>query len=154
MAGILCGHQPTCCPRWGDFWRASVAAGLRRRHATIPGRGGYVLVGGRPHQPGRRHPTDIASARAGCLRLLFWTCSQSYKNGENIDLSNVATYARHENDTGSPEAQVARLTARVAQLSPHLQKNRKDHAAKRGLQMILNQRKKLLQYLFKQDRER
>mmetsp|Transcript_70380 Transcript_70380/g.155236 ORF Transcript_70380/g.155236 Transcript_70380/m.155236 type:complete len:145 (+) Transcript_70380:27-461(+) len=81
------------------------------------------------------------------------TISHSYKNGENIDLSKVAQYARHEKDTGSPEAQVARLTARVAQLSPHLIANKKDHAAKRGLQAVLNQRKKLLQYLYKEDRE-
>lgn len=86
--------------------------------------------------------------------LCVTPCSHSYKNKENIDLSRVAEYSRQEGDTGSPEYQVARLTARVAQLSPHLQANRKDYSAKRGLQAVLTQRKKLLQYLFKQDRER
>ena len=79
--------------------------------------------------------------------------SQSYKNLENINLSRLPEFARHENDTGSPEYQVARLCARVSQLSSHLQANKKDYAAKRGLQAILAQRKSLLQYLYRENRE-
>lgn len=79
-------------------------------------------------------------------------CSNSYKNGENIDLSKVPQYARHEKDCGSPEYQVARLTARIGQISKHLSTNKKDHAAKRGLVAILSQRKSLLQYLYRRDR--
>lgn len=79
--------------------------------------------------------------------------SQSYKNLENINLSRLPEFARHENDTGSSEYQVARLSARVTQLSTHLQANKKDYAAKRGLQAILAQRKSLLQYLYRDNRE-
>lgn len=79
-------------------------------------------------------------------------CSASYKNKENIDLSKVPTIARHENDVGSTEVQVTRLTARVQQISSHLKTNRKDFSGQRGLQQVLNQRKKLLQYLYKKDR--
>jgi small subunit ribosomal protein S15 len=81
-------------------------------------------------------------------------CSNSYKNLENIDLSKVANWAKHENDTGSSEYQIARLTARIEQLSTHLQKNKKDFAAKRGLQAVLSHRKNMLEYLYRTDRER
>jgi small subunit ribosomal protein S15 len=73
---------------------------------------------------------------------------------ENIDISGVAAWSRKEGDTGSPEYQVARLSARVKQLSTHIKINKKDHASKRGLLAILAQRKKLLQYLYTRDRER
>ena len=84
------------------------------------------------------------------------TCSyrHSYKNGENIDLSRLVEVSKDSKDTGSSEVQIARLSARVQQISGHLQKNRKDHAAKRGLQQILAQRKSLLQYLYRQNRDR
>ncbi|GFR51034.1 hypothetical protein Agub_g13362 [Astrephomene gubernaculifera] len=76
----------------------------------------------------------------------------SFKNLENIDLSKVPAYQRHAADTGSSEVQVARLSARIAQLSKHLMKNRKDFSARRGLEAVIAQRKSLLQYLYKQDR--
>ena len=49
--------------------------------------------------------------------LLSFHCSASFKNKENIDLSHVAKYSHHENVVGSPEVQIARLTARVQQIS-------------------------------------
>ncbi|KAG2435518.1 hypothetical protein HYH02_011812 [Chlamydomonas schloesseri] len=76
----------------------------------------------------------------------------SYKNQENINLEKVAIYKRHDADVGSSEVQVARLSARIAQISAHLAQNRKDFAARRGLEAILSQRKTLLQYLFRTDR--
>ncbi|KAG2500247.1 hypothetical protein HYH03_001825 [Edaphochlamys debaryana] len=76
----------------------------------------------------------------------------SYKNQENIDLSKLAALQRHDKDCGSTEVQVARLTARIVQISSHLAANKKDHAARRGLMNILSQRKSLLQYLYKIDR--
>ncbi|GAX73614.1 hypothetical protein CEUSTIGMA_g1065.t1 [Chlamydomonas eustigma] len=79
--------------------------------------------------------------------------SQSYQNKENINLSKVSEYARHEKDTGSPEYQVSRLNARIEQLGKHLKYNRKDFSALRGLQAILAQRRSLLQYLYRVDRE-
>lgn len=80
------------------------------------------------------------------------SCSASYKNKENIDLTKVPALAKHENDVGSTEVQVARLSARVEQISSHLKSNRKDFSGQRGLQQVLNQRRKLLQYLHKTDR--
>ena len=79
-------------------------------------------------------------------------CSNAYKNLENVDLSKLPAYQRHERDCGSSEVQVARLTARISQISSHLAQNRKDYAARRGLEAILSQRKSLLQYVFKSDR--
>lgn len=78
--------------------------------------------------------------------------SASYKNKENIDLSKVAGFAHHEKDVGSTEVQIARLTARVEQMSSHLKANSKDHSGERGLQAVLAQRRKLLQYLYKKNR--
>lgn len=61
-------------------------------------------------------------------------------------------FARSESDVGSTEVQIARLTARVEQISSHLKQNRKDFSGQRGLQAVLAQRRKLLQYLYKSDR--
>jgi small subunit ribosomal protein S15 len=69
-----------------------------------------------------------------------------------VDLSKVSSFAQHEKDVGSTEVQIARLTARVEQISGHLKTNRKDYSGQRGLQQVLNQRKKLLQYLYKRNR--
>lgn len=107
---------------------------------------------------GQCNPAPCSPAGRGRVRVCqpwlcsLFCCSASYKNKENIDLSKVPTYARASNDTGSPEYQVATLTARIEQISKHLANNRKDHAAKRGLVAILNQRKSLLQYLYRKDR--
>lgn len=76
----------------------------------------------------------------------------SYKNKENIDLSKVANFAQHGSDVGSAAVQIARLSARVQQLTLHMQNNRKDFGSKRGLQAVLSQRKSLMQYLYKHDR--
>jgi small subunit ribosomal protein S15 len=72
--------------------------------------------------------------------------------GVGTDLSKVPQFARHANDCGSTEVQIARLSARVSQLTAHLQAHRKDFAATRGLMLVLGQRRRLLRYLFKQDR--
>jgi small subunit ribosomal protein S15 len=63
-------------------------------------------------------------------------------------------YQRASNDTGSPEVQVALLTARINQLTPHFVKHKKDHHSRRGLLRLVNQRRKLLDYLKKKDMER
>ena len=59
----------------------------------------------------------------------------------------------HETDTGSPEVQIAILTARIAELTQHLQDNKKDHHSRRGLLMMVGQRRGLLDYLKKTDLE-
>ncbi len=56
-------------------------------------------------------------------------------------------YAQGKGDTGSPEVQVALLTERINQLVEHLKKNKKDNHSRRGLLMLVGQRKKLLNYL-------
>ena len=63
-------------------------------------------------------------------------------------------YARCEGDTGSPEVQIAILTARIAELTEHLKTNQKDHHSRRGLLQMVGQRRGLLDYLKKTDIER
>ncbi|HIV15873.1 MAG TPA: 30S ribosomal protein S15 [Candidatus Avisuccinivibrio pullicola] len=66
----------------------------------------------------------------------------------------VAEYARGQNDTGSPEVQIALLTARITDLQPHFQANKKDHSSRRGLLRMVAQRRSLLDYLKSKDYER
>ena len=68
--------------------------------------------------------------------------------------SVVEKYARGKSDTGSPEVQVALLSARIADLSGHFEKNAKDHHSRRGLIMMVNRRKSLLAYLKRKDADR
>lgn len=66
----------------------------------------------------------------------------------------IAKYGRHEGDTGSPEVQIALLTERINSLTDHLRTHKKDHHSRRGLLMMVGQRRGLLNYLTKQDIER
>lgn len=66
----------------------------------------------------------------------------------------IRRFARHEGDTGSPEVQVALLTARINHLTQHLRVHKKDHHSRRGLLMLVGQRKRLLTYLRKTDIDR
>ena len=66
----------------------------------------------------------------------------------------IKAYARTEGDTGSPEVQVAVLTARIQELTEHLKVNQKDHHSRRGLLQMVGQRRGLLAYLKKIDIER
>ena len=59
------------------------------------------------------------------------------------------TYGVHEGDTGSPEAQVALLTKRIADLTEHLKQHKHDHHSRRGLLLLVGQRRRLLNYLQK-----
>ena len=59
----------------------------------------------------------------------------------------VSDYQRAQGDTGSPEVQIALLTARINGLTGHFKANVKDHHSRRGLLMMVNQRRKLLDYL-------
>ena len=71
-----------------------------------------------------------------------------------IDKSAViAQYGRHEGDTGSPEVQIALLTARINHLNEHLKDNHNDHHSRRGLLLMVGQRRGLLDYLKKTDIE-
>ena len=66
----------------------------------------------------------------------------------------VAEYKIHEKDTGSPEVQVAILTARINELTEHLKTHQKDHSSRRGLLKMVGRRNSLLKYLTREDRNR
>ena len=66
----------------------------------------------------------------------------------------IAEYATTAGDTGSPEVQVAFLTARIAELTEHLKENPKDHHSRRGLLKMVGKRRNLLKYLKNTDIER
>jgi len=63
-------------------------------------------------------------------------------------------YAVHEGDTGSPEVQIAVLTARISYLTEHLKEHKKDHHYRRGLLKMVGHRRRLLAYLNQKDIER
>jgi len=66
----------------------------------------------------------------------------------------IKANARGAADTGSPEVQVALLTARINELTPHFKTHAKDHHGRRGLLKMVNQRKRLLSYLKDKDADR
>jgi small subunit ribosomal protein S15 len=63
----------------------------------------------------------------------------------------IAEYATAEGDTGSPEVQVALLTHRISHLTEHLKSHKHDHHTRRGLLLLVGQRRRLLNYMQKQD---
>jgi small subunit ribosomal protein S15 len=66
----------------------------------------------------------------------------------------INRFAKHEGDTGSPEVQIALLTARINELTEHLREHKKDHHSRRGLLMLVGKRRRLLQYLQRSDIDR
>ena len=66
----------------------------------------------------------------------------------------IAKFGRKPGDTGSPEVQIALLTARIVHLTEHLKRNRKDYSTQTGLLALVNRRKKLLAYLSRENYER
>nr|PZN05280.1 MAG: 30S ribosomal protein S15 [Bacillota bacterium] len=66
----------------------------------------------------------------------------------------IEKFRTHENDTGSPEVQIAILTERINQLTEHLKVHKKDHHSRRGLLKMVGKRRALLNYLKKKDIER
>lgn len=66
----------------------------------------------------------------------------------------VSEHGRGKADTGSPEVQVALLSARIAELTEHFATHKKDHHSRRGLLKMVNQRRKLLDYLKEKDQAR
>ena len=66
----------------------------------------------------------------------------------------IEEFKRVPNDTGSPEVQVALITARIEQLSGHFKTHKKDHHSRRGLLQLVNRRRSLLDYLKRKDNER
>ena len=66
----------------------------------------------------------------------------------------IADHRLHETDTGSPEVQIALLTDRINHLTEHLKVHKKDHHSRRGLLMLVGRRRRLLDYLRRNDVER
>lgn len=66
----------------------------------------------------------------------------------------IQKYARKEGDVGSPEVQIALLTAEIAELTEHMRSHKKDNSSRRGLMAMVNRRKKLLKYFSKENHER
>jgi small subunit ribosomal protein S15 len=66
----------------------------------------------------------------------------------------MGEYATKEGDTGSPEVQVAMLTKRIADLTEHLKMHKHDHHSRRGLLLLVGQRRRLLNYVQKKDIQR
>ena len=63
----------------------------------------------------------------------------------------IAKYSTHEGDTGSPEVQVALLSKRIADLTEHLKEHKHDHHSRRGMQLMIGDRRRLLDYLKRVD---
>ncbi|MGB9749531.1 MAG: 30S ribosomal protein S15 [Caldisericia bacterium] len=63
----------------------------------------------------------------------------------------IEKYKLHENDTGSPEVQIAILTEKIKKLSDHLKEHKKDHSSRRGLLKMVGRRRKLLNYIKEKD---
>ncbi|TML65519.1 MAG: 30S ribosomal protein S15 [Actinobacteria bacterium] len=68
--------------------------------------------------------------------------------------TTITEYRVHDTDTGSPEVQVALLTGRINHLTEHLKSHKKDHHSRRGLLMLVGRRRRLLDYVRKNDVER
>lgn len=66
----------------------------------------------------------------------------------------IADYRREEADTGSPEVQIALLSRRINELTEHVKRHRKDHHSRRGLLSMVGKRRRLLEYLRREDVER
>ena len=65
----------------------------------------------------------------------------------------ITVHKKHESDTGSPEVQIALLTERINQLTEHFQTHPKDHLSRRGLLKLVGKRRKLLDFMIKEDLE-
>jgi small subunit ribosomal protein S15 len=63
----------------------------------------------------------------------------------------IAEFKTHDKDTGSADVQIALITQRINHLTEHLQNNKKDHSSRRGLLMLVGQRRRLLNYLQTKD---
>ncbi|WP_207707383.1 30S ribosomal protein S15 [Crassaminicella thermophila] len=73
---------------------------------------------------------------------------------KEVKQSVINEYKMHENDTGSPEVQIAILTTRINELNEHLKVHKKDHHSRRGLLKMVGKRRNLLNYLKNKDIER
>uniref|UniRef100_A0A7S2FLC6 30S ribosomal protein S15 n=2 Tax=Haptolina brevifila TaxID=156173 RepID=A0A7S2FLC6_9EUKA len=78
------------------------------------------------------------------------TAMPSFTNMQSVEAMR-SRYALHENDTGSSQVQIAVLTARIAYMTKHMETNKKDYSSLRGLTAMVTRRRKLLEYLLRED---
>jgi small subunit ribosomal protein S15 len=129
-----------------------VAAWLRAgynpaAHLSISGFG--VSDSGFPYHHHHGEPCGAGESLACSCR------SRDYEATMSIDSQKVINeHKRGDNDTGSPEVQVALLTARIELLTEHFKAHKQDHHSRRGLLMMVNRRRSLLDYLHRKDGER
>jgi small subunit ribosomal protein S15 len=109
--------------------------GAKRTSAALPAAGASQQT---PPQPSRQ--------KAGNKEKIMIAASKKAEV--------VKDNARAANDTGSPEVQVALLTARINELTPHFKQHAKDHHGRRGLLRMVSRRRKLLDYLKSKDADR
>jgi len=85
------------------------------------------------------------------MNSLYTAALNNYFHGLNLFMEaktkTIETFKLHAKDTGSADVQVALLTERINHLTEHLQTNKKDHSSRRGLLMMVSQRRRLLDYL-------
>ena len=128
----------------GDFSRAGYPALEAFR---VPRRGVAICLlrcsTARPHQFSRRRPLD---------RERFLVARMALLKEEKAQI--ISDNARGDKDTGSPEVQVAVLTRRISELTEHLKTHPKDHHSRRGLLRMVGRRRRLLEYLRREDVER
>jgi small subunit ribosomal protein S15 len=102
----------------------------------------------------RTCPARSASSKTRFFLLKFAKKKEIKMIASSIKAEVVKANARAANDTGSPEVQVALLTARINELTPHFKTHAKDHHGRRGLLRMVSRRRKLLDYLKSRDADR
>ena len=109
-----------------------------------------VSVVFRTVRSGFRHSNGFLCAR----RLIRGATPKKEDHAKINKAENMQTYARHEGDTGSPEVQVALLTARIEDLTGHFKEHKKDFHSRTGLLKLVGRRRNILSYLKKKDVQR
>jgi small subunit ribosomal protein S15 len=105
-----------------------------------------------PQGIGNRRAGPFASGPAIAVFRLNQEIAMTMDTAQKAEV--IKAHARGAADTGSPEVQVALLTARINELTPHFKAHLKDHHGRRGLLKLVNQRKRLLSYLKDRDADR
>jgi small subunit ribosomal protein S15 len=104
--------------------------------------------------------SGVAAAAAATLTRNYIPHSRRHGCRKRTNLkmpdtsATITEYRLHETDTGSPEVQIALLTERINMLTAHLKVHKKDHHSRRGLLMLVGRRRRLLDYLRRNDVER
>jgi small subunit ribosomal protein S15 len=107
----------------------------------------FFVVTGQERHRNRSRCTPSHFQKTASHRRFPFTGNKKMSNDTLDKVAIIKEHARGTNDTGSPEVQVAILTARINDLMPHFKAHMKDHHSRRGLITMVNRRKKLLTYL-------